>query len=223
MANLNEFERAIKIPLVQSLLRFEDVELTDAETEKLLTNESLEIPEFSEEESLIINNVLNALTYMQSLDISKVKADMDLFIKLNSLLAMDQALFSGSLRNGFCSIPCIGQIPVPAEETVKEEIAKLNSISAAHSSPENNSSDNYKLIASECFCNLARLQPFWDGNKRTALCLCNMELLKHDFDLLIIPKDKYAGFEERLTLFYKKENDDVIGYLARNCFMKQRC
>ena len=51
----------------------------------------------------------------------------------------------------------------------------------------------------------------------------NMELLKNDFDLLIIPKDKYAGFEERLTPFYQKENDDVIGYLARNCFMKQRC
>ncbi|WP_406038414.1 Fic family protein [Succinimonas sp.] len=78
------------------------------------------------------------------------------------------------------------------------------------------------MIASVCFCNLARLQPFWDGNKRTALCLCNMELLKHDFDLLIIPKDKYAGFEERLTPFYKKENNDVIGYLARNCFARQR-
>ncbi|WP_406040768.1 hypothetical protein [Succinimonas sp.] len=146
MANLNEFGRAIKIPLVQSLLRFEDIELTDAETEKILTNKCQEMPEFSDEDSLIINNVLNALNYIQSLDISKVKADLDLFIKLNSLLAKDQALFTGSLRNGFCSIPCIGQIPVPAEETVKEEIAKLNSISRAHSSPENNSSDNYPKI-----------------------------------------------------------------------------
>ena len=31
MANLNEFGRAIKIPLVQTLLRFEDIELTEKE------------------------------------------------------------------------------------------------------------------------------------------------------------------------------------------------
>lgn len=210
MANLKDFRREVKIHFAQSLCRFEGIYLTDIQTEKLLNKENFEMLDFPEEESLVIDNVVNTLNYMESLDISHLDVDLDLYIKLNSMLAKDQALFTGVLRNGLSSIPCIGQIPVPNEAKVEEEIAKLNSVSP----------DNYKSVVSECFCNLSRLQPFWDGNKRTTLFLCNVQLIKNDFDLLIIQKDKYADFEEYLTAFYTEENNDIIDYLAENCFVK---
>lgn len=210
MANLKDFRREVKIHFAQSLCRFEGIYLTDIQTEKLLNKENFEMLDFPEEESLVIDNVVNTLNYMESLDISHLDVDLDLYIKLNSMLAKDQALFTGVLRNGLSSIPCIGQIPVPDEAKVEEEIAKLNSVSP----------DNYKSVVSECFCNLSRLQPFWDGNKRTTLFLCNVQLIKNDFDLLIIQKDKYADFEEYLTAFYTEENNDIIDYLAENCFVK---
>lgn len=210
MANLKDFRREVKIHFAQSLCRFEGINLTDIQTEKLLNKENFEMLDFPEEDSIVIDNVVNTLNYMESLDISQLKVDLDLYIKLNSMLAKDQALFTGVLRNGLSSIPCIGQIPVPDQTKVEEEIAKLNSVS----------SDNYKSVVSECFCTLSRLQPFWDGNKRTTLFLCNVQLIKNDFDLLIIQKDKYADFEEHLTAFYTEENKDIIDYLAGNCFIK---
>ena len=212
MANLKDFRREVKIHFAQSLFRFEGINLTDVQTEKLLNKENFEMLDFPEEESLVIDNVVNTLNYMESLDTSQLNVDLDLYIKLNSMLAKDQALFTGVLRNGLSSIPCVGQIPVPDQEKVEEEIAKLNSVSQ----------DNYKSIVSECFCNLSRLQPFWDGNKRTSLFLCNVQLIKNDFELLIIQKDKYADFEELtpLTAFYTEENNDIIDYLVENCFVK---
>ncbi len=210
MANLKDYRREIKIHFAQSLCRFEGINLTDIQTEKLLNKENFEMLDFPEEESLVIDNVVNTLNFMDSIDILKLNVDLELYIKLNSMLAKEQALFTGALRNGLSSIPCIGQIPIPSQERVEEEITKLNKITP----------DNYKYVVSECFCNLSRLQPFGDGNKRTTLFLCNIQLIKKDFDLLIIQKDKYADFEEHLTAFYTEENQDIIDYLADNCFIK---
>ena len=104
MANLKDFRREVKIHFAQSLCRFEGIYLTDIQTEKLLNKENFEMLDFPEEESLVIDNVVNTLNYMESLDISHLDVDLDLYIKLNSMLAKDQALFTGVLRNGLSSI-----------------------------------------------------------------------------------------------------------------------
>ncbi|WP_019001689.1 Fic family protein [Succinimonas amylolytica] len=210
MANLKDFRMEVKINFVQSLLRFEGIDLTDIQTEKLLNNDNFAMLEFPEEESLVINNVINTLNYMESLDLSKQAIDLDLYIRLNSSLAKNQALATGALRNGLCSIPCIGEIPLPEVENVKKEISSLNNITK----------DNYKSVVSECFCNLSKLQPFWDGNKRTTLFLCNTQLIKNDFDLLAIQKDNYAAFEEYLTDFYTASDRTIVDFLVKNCFIK---
>lgn len=210
MANLKDFRSEVKINFAQSLFRFEGINLTDIQTEKLLNNDNFAMLEFTEDESLVINNVINTLNYLESLDLSKHAIDLDLYIQLNSSLAKDQALITGALRNGLCSIPCIGQIPVPELENVQKEISALNNITK----------DNYKSVVSECFCNLSKLQPFWDGNKRTTLFLCNAQLIKNDFDLLVIQKDNYAVFEEHLTDFYTASDKTIVDFLAKNCFIK---
>ncbi len=211
MANLKDFRREVKINFAQSLFRFEGINLTDIQTEKLLNNDNFARSEFPEEESLVINNVINTLKYMESIDLSKQNIDLNFYIQLNSLLAKDQALSTGTLRNGFSSIPCIGQIPVPSQESVQNEICKLNNVTK----------NDFKTVVSECFCNLSKMQPFWDGNKRTALFLCNVQLMKKDFDLLFIQSDKYVGFEEYLTAFYTDEKDKtLVDFLVQNCFVK---
>ena len=156
--------------------------------------------------------MINTLNYMESLNLSKQNIDLNLYIQLNSFLAKDQALFTGDLRNGLCSIPCIGQIPVPSQESVQNEICKLNNVTI----------NDFKTVVSECFCNLSKMQPFWDGNKRTTLFLCNAQLIKNDFELLIIKKDSYATFEEHLTAFYTENDKSIIDFLAQNCFIKTK-
>ena len=212
MANLKDFRREIKINFAQTLCRFEGINLTDIQTEKLLDNSNFAMLDFPEDESLVINNVINTLNYMESLDLSKQNIDLNLYIQLNSFLAKDQALSTGALRNGLCSIPCIGQISVPSQESVQNEISKLNDVTI----------NDFKKVVSECFCNLSKLQPFWDGNKRTTLFLCNAQLIKNDFELLIIKNDSYAAFEEHLTAFYTENDKTIIDFLANNCFIKTK-
>lgn len=211
MTNLKDFRREVKINFAQSLFRFEGINLTDIQTEKLLNNDNFAILEFPEEESLVINNVINTLNYIESLDLSNQAIDLDLYIQLNSSLAKNQALTTGTLRTGLSSIPCIGQVPVPAVERVQKEITSLNSITK----------DSYKSVVSECFCNLCKLQPFWDGNKRTTLFLCNVQLIKNDLDLLVIQKDNYGAFEELLNDFYTDTNKTLIEFLSKKCFIKK--
>lgn len=212
MANLKYFRREVKINFAQTLCRFEGINLTDIQAEKLLNNDNFAMLDFPEDESLIINNVINTLNYMESLNLSKQNIDLNLYIQLNSFLAKDQALFTGDLRNGLCSIPCIGQIPVPSQESVQNEICKLNNVTK----------NDFKTVVSECFCNLSKMQPFWDGNKRTTLFLCNAQLIKNDFELLIIKKDSYAAFEEHLTAFYTENDKTIVDFLAQNCFIKTK-
>lgn len=199
----------IKNPLLKTLCSFEGISLTDIQTEKLLNNVNYEIQNFTKEESLIIKNVINTFNYIDALDLSLQNVDLNLYIQYNSILAKDQALSTGSLRNGLSSIPCIGQIPVASIESVQKEICNLNNLTTG----------NFKRVASECFCNLSKLQPFWDGNKRTTFLLCNTQLLKNDFELLIIKKETYADFEKYLTEFYTKNDRNLIDFLVKNCFV----
>lgn len=71
MANLKDFRREVKINFAQTLCRFEAINLTDIQTEKLLNNDNFAMLDFPEDESLIINNVINTLNYMESLNLSK--------------------------------------------------------------------------------------------------------------------------------------------------------
>lgn len=210
LANLRDIRKEVKIYFAQSLCQFEGIYLSDIQTEQLLNNAKFSVCDFSEDESLVINNVVNTLDYMEALDISAVDIDLNLYITLNSLLAKDQALFTGELRNGLSSIPCMGQIPVPHRDIVIEEIKKLNNVTTK----------NYKQVVSECFCNLSKMQPFWDGNKRSTLLLCNAKLIKNNFDLLIINKNYYGAFEEYLTDFYSENDATIVNFLANNCFVK---
>jgi hypothetical protein len=113
---------------------------------------------FSDDDALIVRNVTDSFAFLDSTGIAGTTVDLNLFIKLNAVLAREQALYTGCLRNGLCSIPCIGVVPVPDTQNIQEEIDRLNGITP----------DNYRTCVSSCFCNLARMQPFWDGNKRTA-------------------------------------------------------
>lgn len=201
---------SLKHCFIKSLCLFEGISLTDIQTERILNKDNSQMRAFSEDDALIIRNAADSFDFLDSADIAGLNVDLCFYIKLNAILAREQALFTGNLRNGFCSIPCIGEIPVPAGHSIQREIDRLNGIS-----PE-----NYKTVVSACFCNLARMQPFWDGNKRSTFFLCNIILIKNHLDLLALTEDVYADFEKYLTEFYTGKSNRIIDFLADNCFVK---
>ncbi|QYU56856.1 Fic family protein [Weissella confusa] len=79
--------------------------------------------------------------------------------------------------------------------------------------------DNYKQKAARLFGNIAKLQPFPDGNKRTALLVAN-RLLIPDNEVMLIPYDDsdYQLFMLQLESFYRNEMtlDEFGAAFSRN-------
>lgn len=57
---------------------------------------------------------------------------------------------------------------------------------------------------------IARLQPFWDGNKRTALMASSVELVNAGYPPLIVEKTHFEWWHEALTELYMESNADSL-------------
>lgn len=64
---------------------------------------------------------------------------------------------------------------------------------------------------------IARLQPFWDGNKRTALMTSSVDLVNHGHPPLVVEKELKSEWHEGLnTLFMDGDATDVLDVLRRS-------
>ena len=65
---------------------------------------------------------------------------------------------------------------------------------------------------------LMRAQPFYDGNKRTAMIVANQIMIKNGKGVISIPLDKQSTFREMLIDFYETNNMDKIKiFIYDNC------
>lgn len=78
--------------------------------------------------------------------------------------------------------------------------------------------DNNKKVVSRVFCLLCKAQPFFDGNKRSTLSLCNVALLKQKLGVLLIKNELYLEFDKLLTKFYANNDEELLNFLETKCF-----
>ena len=79
------------------------------------------------------------------------------------------------------------------------------------------SSESNVFAASRLFARLARMQPFGDGNKRTAMLAANGLLIKRDSPyMLAVPVEGHDRdvFVRGLGRWYVHGDDEVVGWLA---------
>lgn len=79
------------------------------------------------------------------------------------------------------------------------------------------SSESNVFAAARLFARLARLQPFGDGNKRTAMLAANGLLVKRDSPyMLAVPVEGHDRdvFVDGLGRWYVHGDDEVVGWLA---------
>ncbi|MBQ9407000.1 MAG: Fic family protein [Desulfovibrio sp.] len=134
-----------------------------------------------------------------------IEITIDYYTKLNAILAKEQALSVGSLRNKPIWIDCIPEdIPPCTEETVCAEISKLTSINEY----------NFREIVANVFCRLVRMQPFFDGNKRATNVLCNTVLIQKNLGLFVIPVEKIGEFNHLLRDYYTEKNSAILEFIS---------
>lgn len=128
---------------------------------------------------------------------------------VNAKLSRTAALEPGVLRTGrnIMVRTSIGDyIPdIPDEEEMESVLA-----AARHG-------DGGLLDAAQLFARLARMQPFGDGNKRTALLVANRVLLDHGAGrALIVPTQDPARrtFNDLMGRWYAQEDVCVMRWLA---------
>lgn len=148
-------------------------------------------------EAIMILNHKNALDYISKRKERFKKLTLKEIVRLHELLTQDLKITSGIRKH---KVAISGTSYIPLSDTAKIKKA-LNRLVLA----VNRTSDPLEkaLIAAVM---LAYIQPFNDGNKRTARTLANAILLTHDLYPLSYRNVEEVEYLQALILFYEQNN-----------------
>lgn len=104
-------------------------------------------------------------------------------------VARGEALQVGTLRSGSVTIGDLTP-KVPTADEVEQTISDLQGIRI---------SDTQRAL--DTFEDFVRMQPSWDGNKRTAMLLANKDLITHGRGLLVVTETNGVIFNDALSQF----------------------
>ena len=183
--------------------RMEGLNITFPETKTIL--EGVNVPNLKIDEIQCILNLRDAWKYL----INNIHADFDLdFIcKINELVARNESIAWGVLRQGGVQITGTDYIPeIPDEEDVKKQINNILQIGNA-----TERAIEYMLYG-------MRSQLFWDGNKRTSTICANKIMIENGCGIIKVPDNKLKDFTILLSEFYSTNSKEKIKqFIFDNC------
>jgi prophage maintenance system killer protein len=145
-------------------------------------------------------------------DYDHLPFDHTLLQAINSGITRTASLWPGKIRDN----ENIGVNTIYGEQYIPP-IPDVDAVDNIMKECDSEANDNISMSASICFAMLAKMQPFWDGNKRTALLAANGLLLKHGIDneYFTVPSgSKSVEFNEKLSDYYLDRNDEIINWLS---------
>lgn len=183
--------------------RMEGLNITFPETKTIL--EGVNVPNLKIDEIQCILNLRDAWKYL----INNIHADfnLDFICKINELVARNESIAWGILRQGGVQITGTDYIPeIPDEEVVKKQINNILKI------------ENATEKAIEYMLYGMRSQLFWDGNKRTSIICANKIMIENGCGIIKVPDNKLKDFTILLSEFYSTNNKEKIKqFLFDNC------
>ena len=183
--------------------RMEGLNITFPETKTIL--EGVNVPNLKIDEIQCILNLRDAWKYL----INNIHADfnLDFICKINELVARNESIAWGVLRQGGVQITGTDYIPeIPDEEDVKKQINNILQI------------ENATERAIEYMLYGMRSQLFWDGNKRTSTICANKIMIENGNGIIKVPDIKLEEFTNLLSEFYSTNNKDKIKqFIFDNC------
>ena len=183
--------------------RMEGLNITFPETKTIL--EGVNVPNLKIDEIQCILNLRDAWKYL----INNIHADfnLDFISKINELVARNESIAWGVLRQGGVQITGTDYIPeIPDEEDVKKQINNILQI------------ENATERAIEYMLYGMRSQLFWDGNKRTSTICANKRMIENGCGIINVPDNKLKDFTVLLSEFYSTNSKEKIKqFLFDNC------
>lgn len=166
-------------------MKMENRNITFPETKAILNG--INVPRVSIDDAYAVCRYRDAWKFV--LDTLNEPLTLDYMIHVNEIVARGEALQVGALRNGTVSIGDLTPAIPTAEDVQRTMDALQNS----------NISDTQRAL--NTFTSFVRMQPFWDGNKRTAMLLANKDLITHGRGLLVVTEKNGLVFNNALAQF----------------------
>ena len=192
--------RAEKIDFVYNTVALEGNTYSYAETETLLSGVTVGGHTIQEENEILDQKEAWNLT-LQKAFTKKVEITEELIKDIHYRIGKNTVAKPGQYRDGRVKIGGTEYIPPKTQSDIAyilknflKDFANLDNLAAHH-----------KAIIIHFF--IARLQPFFDGNKRTARLLLNFLLLQNAYPLLSIPVKTKQKYIEAMIKGY--ENLDI--------------
>lgn len=127
--------------------------------------------------------------------------------KVNELVARNESISWGTLRNGSVQITGTEYIPlIPKEDDVKRKINKILQI------------ENTIKRAIEYMLYGMKAQLFWNCNKRTSTICANKIMIENGNGIIKIPDNKLEEFNILLSKYYTIDDKESIEqFIYNNC------
>lgn len=183
--------------------RMEGLNITFPQTKTIL--EGVNVPNLKIDEIQCVLNLRDAWKYV--INNINEEFNMEFICKINELVARNESIAWGVLRQGEVQITGTDYIPdIPNEEKVKKEIVKILQIE----NPTERSIE-YMLYG-------MRSQLFWDGNKRTSTICANKIMIENGCGIIKVPDNKLEEFTTLLSDFYSTNNKEKLKqFIYNNC------
>ena len=192
---------------------FDGLQSTFMATEEFLRTGNPQVVNSKADYNLLLD-LRQAADYTLHYDYAREPIDLAYVKSINAQLTRTAAMEPGKLRDErtpvMVSTP-LGRYEPPVPDSAT--IASLIKSTVGGATGEDILEDAVRL-----FAGLARMQPFGDGNKRTALLAGNGLLIAHgDRHPLTVPtsdKDR-TWFNRELAAYYLNSNQTIIRHLAK--------
>ena len=155
--------------------RMEGLNITFPQTKTIL--DGVNVPNLRIDDIQCILNLRDAWKYL--INNINEKFELEFICKINNLVARNESIAWGELRNGTVQISGTEYIPeVPNKEKVKQDIENILKIQNA-----TEKAIEYMLYG-------MKSQLFWDGNKRTSTICANKIMIENGKGIIKVPDNK---------------------------------
>lgn len=175
---------------------------------KLFVEDGIIPNNISEDKILILRNLKDAYKALKDPDFLNMHIDIISLCRVNSIInGRGLVKEAGHIRKDPVYILNSKYIPdLPDQYQINNDIIDMTQLN-----------ENPLDIAIRIYLYLMRVQPFIDGNKRTANVFANLYLLRHMPMLISVHGDKRKKFLSLLNKFYETNDYDALSkYIKEN-------
>lgn len=203
--------------IVTDVVNLEDINFTVPEVQTLL--DGITVGGHKLQDELITLNQIKAWQFLFAcIEEDKFTVTQDFLLQLHALVANQEALAWGVFRTGQVSISGTAYLPPKANELAQlwqQLVTEINrALTTALTLQKSEQVTRLYHTAISLFANMARIQFFFDGNKRTARMMMSGLLLAHGLPMINVSAKKRLEFNRTMIAYYDNaELPPVIDFM----------